>query len=51
MFPKFDFIRRFTDESSVLGQLVSFNLEIEFDLNEDEIVQELVHGYGAAAGA
>jgi hypothetical protein len=47
----FDSIRRFTNATVQLGRLVSFNLEIDVELDEHEIVQELVRGYGALAGA
>lgn len=51
MYPKFDFIRRFADEASQIARLVAFNLELEVDISEDEIIEELeVRGYGIHAG-
>ena len=51
MFPKFNVIRRFADSASQAVRLVAFNLEVELDLSEEEIVEELeVRGYGVFAG-
>ena len=51
MFPKFDFIRRFVDQASQVASLVAFNIELDVDLTEEEIVEELeVRGYGIHAG-
>ena len=48
----FGFIRRFADEAIQLAQLVSFNLEVEVELSEQDIVQDLeVRGYGVRAGS
>jgi len=51
MYPKFHFIRRLADEASQLARLVAFNLELEVDITEDEVIEELeVRGYGIHAG-
>ncbi len=51
MIPKFNFIRRFAEEASQLTRLVAFNIELDLDITEDEIVEELeVRGYGVHAG-
>lgn len=51
MFPKFDFIRRFATEANHVAQLVAFNIEVDIDLTENDIVEELqVRGYGVHAG-
>ncbi len=51
MYPKFDFIRRFAKEASQVARLVAFNVELDVDITEDEIVEELeVRGYGVYAG-
>lgn len=51
MYPKFHFIHRFTDEVSQLARLVAFNLELEVDITEAEVIEELeVRGYGIHAG-
>ena len=48
---KFDFIRRFVHDASEFARLVAFNLELDVDLNEADIVEELeVRGYGVHAG-
>jgi hypothetical protein len=48
----FGFIRRFADEAIQLAQLVSFNLEVEVELSEQDIVRDLeVRGYGVRAGS
>ena len=51
MYPKFDFIRRFAEEASQVARLVAFNIEIDIDLTEGELIEELeVRGYGIHAG-
>jgi hypothetical protein len=51
MHPKFDFIRRFVEEASQVARLVAFNIEVDIDLTEGEIIEELeVRGYGVHAG-
>jgi len=51
MYPKFDFIRRLADEASQIARLVAFNLELEVDITEEEVIEELeVRGYGIRAG-
>ncbi len=51
MFPKFTIIRRFADSASQAVRLIAFNLEVDVDLSEEEIVEELeVRGYGVFAG-
>jgi hypothetical protein len=51
MYPKFDFIRRFAQDVSQAARLVAFNIELDVDVSEDEIIEELeVRGYGVYAG-
>ena len=51
MVPKFDFLRRLADQASQTARLVAFNIEVDVDITEDEIVEELeVRGYGVYAG-
>ena len=51
MDPNFDFIRRFAKDASQLARLVAFNVELDVDITEAEIVEELeVRGYGVYAG-
>ena len=51
MYPKFDFIRRFAQDVSQAARLVAFNIELDVDVTEDEIIEELeVRGYGIHAG-
>ena len=51
MYPKFDFIRRLAQEAQQVARLVAFNIELDLDVTEDEIVEELeVRGYGVHAG-
>jgi hypothetical protein len=51
MYPNFDFIRRFAKDASQLARLVAFNVELDVDITEAEIVEELeVRGYGVYAG-
>ncbi|UCF46856.1 MAG: hypothetical protein JSU89_06660 [Myxococcales bacterium] len=51
MYPKFDFIRRFAKDVQQVARLVTFNIELDVDVTEDEIVQDLeVRGYGIYAG-
>ena len=48
---KFDIIRRFANEAVQLTQLLSFNLEVEVDLTEDDLVRDIeLRGYGVRAG-
>lgn len=52
MFPKLDFIRRVADHASQVARLVAFNIEVDIDVTEEDIVQDLeVRGYGLHAGA
>jgi len=51
MIPKFDLIRRFARDVNEVARLIAFNIELDVDLTEDEIVEELeVRGYGVFAG-
>ncbi len=51
MYPKLNFIRRFVDEAGQIARLVAFNLELEVEISEDEVIEELeVRGYGIHAG-
>lgn len=51
MFPKFDFIRRFAEEAGQAARLVAFNVELDVDISEAEIIEELeARGYGVYAG-
>jgi len=51
MYPKFDFIRRLVEEAGQAARLVAFNIELDIDISEEEIVEELeVRGYGIHAG-
>lgn len=51
MYPKFDFIRRIAQDVSQAARLVAFNIELDVDVTEDEIIEELeVRGYGVHAG-
>ena len=48
---KLNLIRRFAEEASQLARLFSFNLEVDVDVSEAEIIEELeVRGYGIYAG-
>jgi hypothetical protein len=51
MYPKFDFIRQLANDVSQAARLVAFNIELDVDVTEEEIVEELeVRGYGVYAG-
>jgi hypothetical protein len=51
MFPRFDFIRRFAQEATQAARLVAFNIELDLDITQDEIMEELeIRGYGVHAG-
>lgn len=51
MYPKFDLIRRFAEEASQVARLVAFNIELDIDITEEEIVEDFeVRGYGVHAG-
>jgi hypothetical protein len=51
MYPKFDFIRRFVQEASQVARLLAFDVDVEFDITEEEIVEDFeVRGYGIFAG-
>lgn len=51
MFPKFDFIRRFTDDVGQIARLVAFNIDVDVDVTEEEILEDLeIRGYGVQAG-
>lgn len=51
MYSKFDFIRRFVQEASQVARLLAFDVDVEFDITEEEIVEDFeVRGYGIFAG-
>ena len=51
MYRRFDFIRRLAEDASQIARLVAFNLELEVDISEDEVIEELeLRGYGIHAG-
>ena len=50
MHTKLNFIRRFVEEASHVARLVAFNIELDIDLSEAEILEELeARGSGLAA--
>jgi hypothetical protein len=50
MHTKLNFIRRFVEEASHVARLVAFNIELDVDLSEAEILEEVeARGYGLAA--
>ena len=51
MYPKLHFLRRFADEASQIARVVAFDLELEVDITEKEVIEELeVRGHGIHAG-
>ena len=51
MNPKLNIVRRFAQEASQLARLVAFNIELDVDITEAEVIEELeVRGYGVYAG-
>lgn len=49
MVPKFDFVRRFAEEVRQIVCLVSFDIDFDVDVTEEEIFEELeTRGYGVA---
>jgi hypothetical protein len=51
MYSKFDFIPRFAKEVYQAVRLVAFDVEIDLDVTEEDIIEELeVRGYGIYAG-
>lgn len=51
MNPTLNIVRRFVQEASQLARLVAFNIELDVDISEAEVIEELeVRGYGVYAG-
>lgn len=51
MYPKFDFIRRFANDASQIARLFAFNVEVDLDITERDLVEDIeVRGYGIHAG-
>lgn len=41
MYRKFDFIRRLANEATQIARLVAFDLELDVDISEEEVIEEL----------
>ena len=49
MYPKFSFVRRFTQELLQVARFVAFPFELDVEVTEEEIIEELqTRGYGLA---
>ena len=49
MYPKFSFIRRFTEEVQQVARFVAFPFELDVEVTEEEIIEELqTRGYRVA---
>ena len=48
MFPKFDFIRRFTSQ---FADFIAFDMDVDVHVSEDDIIEDLEYrGYRAFVG-
>lgn len=41
MYPEFNFIRRFAQDVAQAARFVAFNIDLDLDLTEDELIEEL----------
>ena len=49
MYPKFSFVRRFTQELQQVARFVAFPFELDVEVTEEEIIEELqTRGYDLA---